>query len=107
MALDAAALLTALGVASLPSVALEVFRTVRLHRTEDRVAEQELRRAPVADAAFVVAAAREATDLQHAVLERLGVRIQAQEAEVQRLLAENRQVREENRSLRVRLAAFE
>lgn len=87
--MDAATLLTVLGGAGLPSVLLEIVRTVRARSKDMREEEERLRRAPAVDASFVVHAAKEATDLQKAVMDRLLAQIGTQQGEIQRLHEEN------------------
>lgn len=87
--MDAAALLAALGAASLPSVSLEIYRTFKLRTRESREDSEAQRRAPMVDAQFVVTAAREATEMQNSVLDRMLARIVAQEDEIKRLQLEN------------------
>ncbi|MBD0734022.1 hypothetical protein [Streptomyces sp. CBMA29] len=86
-------LLTALGGASVPSVLLEVARTLRARSREMRDGEADQRRAPLVDAAFVVTAARDATTVQQAVLAQLLAQLSAVQAENVRLHAENDRLR--------------
>jgi hypothetical protein len=77
----------------MPSVVLEVYRTVHARSREMRAAETEERRAPILDAQFVVTAAKEATTVQQAVMAQLLAQLTAQQAENERLHTENDRLR--------------
>lgn len=100
-------LLTALGGASLPSVALEVYRTLRARSREMRDSEAEQRRAPLVDAQFVVTAARDATTVQQAVMAQLLAQVTAEQSHNDRLLAENSRLHDDNDRLRLLLGGVD